>query len=151
MRKIPLTLLCYPCSHLGTCKTCTNRNAYLLVLYVSCAVLICAFSIQVGIISAPFSSLLENPPCSFQTFRSTERHNKFYFVVIILSHIYRPHHLAQINHSKLTVGGYSELQNRPTAARQNEIRPKSYLLAKKVPSRSFSFSNYKLNKDMKIL
>ena len=51
-------------------KICTNRTAYLLVLYASCAMLICTFSNQIGILSAPFSSLLENPPRrSFQTFQ----------------------------------------------------------------------------------
>ena len=86
LESLTCTLLCYPRSHrhwrilqnlyrqdcIFTCITCKS------------CMLICAFSIEIGIPSALFSSVFENPPHSFQTFQSGSRLFTFFPVEKIL-------------------------------------------------------------------
>ena len=58
---IPHTLLSYPRSHPRILQSGTSRTAYLLVLYVKVVCSYALFQLKLEILSAPFSSLFENP------------------------------------------------------------------------------------------
>ena len=68
---IPHALLCYPRSQaIRTFAKVVLTGLHICLYCMQSCMLICAFSIQIGMLSALFSSLLENPPHSFQTFQS---------------------------------------------------------------------------------